>query len=428
MDANVIIYERIKEELRAGKGLGLAITDGYKNAYSAIIDGNLTTIITGVVLAVFGSGPVQGFATTLVIGIITSLITSIFVTRLIFDWRLKRKKNITFDNKYTRNILQNTKIDFIAMRKYAYIFSISAMIVGAGFIFLKGFSYGVDFTGGRTYVVRFDKEISTEDVRAAVLAEFQEGIEVKQFGGANQMKVTTKFMIENDDPETDKLVDGKLYNALNGLYAAAISYDEFTSTTDNPNGIIQSEKVGPTIADDIKRDAMIAIVFALLAIFLYIAARFRNWSWGSGGVIALAHDAVFTMGFFSIFTGILPFSLDVDQTFIAAILTIIGYSINDTVIIFDRIREYRALYPKRDLKTNINEALNSTLARTLNTAGTTLVVMLAIAIFGGEVIRGFSVALIIGILIGTYSSIFIAAPVVYDIVSKREAKAKELKK
>ncbi len=428
VDANVIIYERIKEELRAGKGLGLAITDGYKNAYSAIIDGNLTTIITGVVLAVFGSGPVQGFATTLVIGIITSLITSIFVTRLIFDWRLKRKKNITFDNKYTRNILQNTKIDFIAMRKYAYIFSISAMIVGAGFIFLKGFSYGVDFTGGRTYVVRFDKEISTEDVRAAVLAEFQEGIEVKQFGGANQMKVTTKFMIENDDPETDKLVDGKLYNALNGLYAAAISYDEFTSTTDNPNGIIQSEKVGPTIADDIKRDAMIAIVFALLAIFLYIAARFRNWSWGSGGVIALAHDAVFTMGFFSIFTGILPFSLDVDQTFIAAILTIIGYSINDTVIIFDRIREYRALYPKRDLKTNINEALNSTLARTLNTAGTTLVVMLAIAIFGGEVIRGFSVALIIGILIGTYSSIFIAAPVVYDIVSKREAKAKELKK
>ncbi len=430
VDANVIIYERIKEELRAGKGLGLAIADGYKNAYSAIIDGNLTTIITGIVLAVFGSGPVQGFATTLVIGIITSLITSIFVSRLIFEWRLKRKKNITFDNKYTRNILQNTKVDFVSLRKYAYIFSVSAMIIGGGFIVVKGFSYGVDFTGGRTYVVRFDKEVSTEDVRSAVLAEFQEGIEVKQFGGANQMKITTKFMIENDNPETDKLVDEKLYNALNGLYAAAISYEEFTSTTDNPNGIIQSEKVGPTIADDIKRDAMIAIAFALLAIFLYIAARFRNWSWGSGGVIALAHDAVFTMGFFSIFTGILPFSLDVDQTFIAAILTIIGYSINDTVIIFDRIREYRTLYPKRDLKTNINEALNSTLARTMNTAGTTLVVMIAIAIFGGEVIRGFSVALIIGIVIGTYSSIFIAAPVVYDIVNKREAraKAKELKK
>ena len=430
VDANVIIYERIKEELRAGKGLGLAITDGYKNAYSAIIDGNLTTIITGIVLAVFGSGPVQGFATTLVIGIITSLITSIFVSRLIFDWRLKRKKNITFDNKYTRNFLQNTTFDFVKIRKYAYIFSVSVILIGSAFIFTKGFSYGVDFTGGRTYVVRFDKDISSEDVRAAVLAEFNEGIEVKQFGGSNQMKITTKYMIDNDNAETDKLVDEKLYNALNGLYANGITYSEFTSTTDNPNGIIQSEKVGPTIADDIKRDAMIAIVFALFAIFLYIASRFRNWSWGSGGVIALAHDAVFTMSFFSIFTGILPFSLDVDQTFIAAILTIIGYSINDTVIIFDRIREYRTLYPKRDLKTNINEALNSTLARTVNTAGTTLVVMLAIAIFGGEVIRGFSVALIIGIIIGTYSSIFVAAPIVYDIVSKREekAKAKELRK
>lgn len=430
VDANVIIYERIKEELRAGKGLGLAITDGYKNAYSAIIDGNLTTIITGIVLAVFGSGPVQGFATTLVIGIITSLITSIFVSRLIFDWRLKRKKNITFDNKYTRNFLQNTTFDFVKIRKYAYIFSGSVILIGSAFIFTKGFSYGVDFTGGRTYVVRFDKDISSEDVRAAVLAEFNDGIEVKQFGGSNQMKITTKYMIDNDNAETDKLVDEKLYNALNGLYANGITYSEFTSTTDNPNGIIQSEKVGPTIADDIKRDAMIAIVFALFAIFLYIASRFRNWSWGSGGVIALAHDAVFTMSFFSIFTGILPFSLDVDQTFIAAILTIIGYSINDTVIIFDRIREYRTLYPKRDLKTNINEALNSTLARTVNTAGTTLVVMLAIAIFGGEVIRGFSVALIIGIIIGTYSSIFVAAPIVYDIVSKREekAKAKELRK
>jgi SecD/SecF fusion protein len=430
VDANVIIYERIKEELRAGKGLGLAITDGYKNAYSAIIDGNLTTIITGIVLAVFGSGPVQGFATTLVIGIITSLITSIFVSRLIFDWRLKRKKNITFDNKYTRNFLQNTTIDFVAMRKYAYIFSISVTVIGLAFIFTKGFSYGVDFTGGRTYVVRFDQEVSTENVRSAVLAEFEEGIEVKQFGGANQMKVTTKYMIDSDDAETDKIVDGKLYNALNVLYANGITYEEFTSTTDNPNGIIQSEKVGPTIADDIKRDAVIAIVFALFAIFLYIAARFRNWSWGTGGVVALLHDAIFTMSFFSIFTGVLPFSLDVDQTFIAAILTIIGYSINDTVVIFDRIREYKTLYPKRDLKSNINEALNSTLARTINTGGTTLVVMLAIAIFGGEVIRGFSVALIIGIVIGTYSSIFVGTPIVYDIVSKREekAKAKELRK
>lgn len=422
VDANVIIYERIREELRAGKGLGLAIADGYKNAYSAIVDGNLTTIITGIILAMFGSGPVQGFATTLVIGIITSLITSIFISRLIFEWRLKKKKNITFDNKVTRNFLQNTKVDFVALRKYAYIFSVVMMLISLGSIFTKGFSYGVDFTGGRTYVVRFDKEVTTESVRAAVLAEFKEGIEVKQFGGANQMKVTTKFMIEDGSPETDMLVDGKIYKALSPLYAAPISYEEFMSTTDNPNGIIQSEKVGPTIADDIKRDAMIAITLAMLAIFLYIAARFRNWSWGTGGVVALLHDALFTMGFFSLFSGILPFSLDVDQTFIAAVLTIIGYSINDTVIIFDRIREYRTLYPKRELGLNINEALNSTLSRTMNTGGTTLVTMLAIAIFGGEVIRGFSVALIIGIIIGTYSSVFMATPIVYDIVKKKEAK------
>jgi SecD/SecF fusion protein len=422
VDANVIIFERIREELRAGKGLGLAITDGYKNAYSAIVDGNLTTIITGIILAVFGSGPVQGFATTLVIGIITSLITSIFISRLVFEWRLKNKKNITFDNKYTRNFLQNTKVDFVGLRKYAYIFSVAMMLLALGSIFTKGFSYGVDFTGGRTYVVRFDKDVTTESVRAAVLAEFNEGIEVKQFGGANQMKVTTKFMIEDGSPETDQLVDGKVFKALSPLYASPITYEEFMSTTDNPNGIVQSEKVGPTIADDIKRDAVVAIILAMFAIFLYIASRFRNWSWGTGGLVALLHDALFTMGFFSLFSGILPFSLDVDQTFIAAVLTIIGYSINDTVIIFDRIREYRTLYPKRDIKSNINEALNSTLSRTINTGGTTLVTMLAIAIFGGEVIRGFSVALIIGIIIGTYSSVFVATPVVYDIVKKREAK------
>ena len=425
VDANVIIYERIKEELRAGKGLSLAITDGYKNAYSAIVDGNITTIIIGVILAIFGSGPVQGFATTLVMGIITSLITSIFITRLVFEWRLKNKKNISFDNKYTHNFLHNTKIDFVYLRKYAYMFSIAVTIIGFGFMFTKGFSYGVDFTGGRTYVVRFDRDVTTESVRTAVMKEFKEGVEVKQFGSANQMKITTKFMIEDNSPETDQIVDTKVYNSVKDLYAAPISYAEFISTTDNPNGVIQSEKVGPTIADDIKRDAVLAIVLALIAIFLYIAARFRSWSWGIGGVISLIHDAIFTMSFFSIFSGILPFSLDVDQTFIAAILTIIGYSINDTVVIFDRIREYKTLFPKRELRTNINEALNSTLSRTVNTGGTTLVTMLAIAIFGGDVIRGFAVALIIGIIIGTYSSIFVGTPIVYDIANKLAKKEKK---
>jgi SecD/SecF fusion protein len=422
VDANVIIYERIKEELRAGKGLRLAIEDGYKNAYSAIIDGNLTTIITGVILAMFGSGPVQGFATTLVIGIITSLMTSIFISRLIFESRLTKNKPISFDNRLTRNFLKNTHIDFMGIRRYAYIFSISVTVIGLAFIFTKGFSYGVDFTGGRTYVVRFDKDVKTNDIRKAVLDEFKEGIEVKQFGGGSQMKITTKYMIENNSPETDKIVDGKLYDALKGFFATPLTFEQFTSTTDNPNGIISSEKVGPTIASDIKRDAVIAIILAFIAIFIYIAARFRNWSWGTGGLVALVHDAIFVISFFSIFTGVLPFSLDVDQTFIAAVLTIIGYSINDSVVIFDRIREYKTLHPKRALEININEALNSTLSRTVNTGGTTLVVLLAIAIFGGEVIRGFSVALIVGVLIGTYSSIFVGTPIVYDIFRKREKK------
>lgn len=422
VDANVIIYERIKEEMRGGKALRLAIADGYKNAYSAIIDGNLTTIITGIVLAIFGSGPVQGFATTLVIGIITSLITSIFITRLVFEWRLGKNKNITFDNKFTRNFLQNTKIDFVGIRKYAYIFSITITIIGLGFIFGKGFSYGVDFTGGRTYVIRFDQDVTTGEVRTALLKEFDASIEVKQFGGGSQMKVTTKYMIEDNSEATDALVDGKIYNALKGLYTNEMSIEEFTATTDNPNGIVSSEKVGPTIADDIKRDAFIAVIIALIAIFAYIAVRFSNWTWGTGGLVALIHDALFVMSFFAIFTGVLPFSLDVDQSFIAAVLTIIGYSINDTVVIFDRIREYRTLYPKRDLRENINEALNSTLSRTINTGATTLVVLLAIALFGGEVIRGFSVALIVGVVIGTYSSLFVGTPIVYDLYNKKIAK------
>ncbi len=422
VDANVIIYERIKEELRAGKALRLAIADGYSNAYSAIIDGQLTTIITGIVLAIFGTGPVQGFATTLVIGIITSLATSIFITRLIFEGRLARNKNITFSNKLTQNFLSNTKVNFIGMRKIGYIISGILIIISLASMTFKGFSYGVDFTGGRTYVVRFDQNVSSEAVRDAVVKEFEEGIEVKQFGGESQMKITTKYMIEDNSSETDALVDGKLYNALNGLYANGITVAEFLSTTDNPNGIISSEKVGPTIADDIQRNAVVAVILSLFAIFLYIALRFRSWKWGTGGVLGLAHNAVIVIGFFSLFTGVLPFTLDIDQTFIAAILTIIGYTINDTVIVFDRIREYRTLYPKRELKQNINEAANSTLARTVNTSGTTLVVLLSIALFGGDVIRGFAIALVVGVIVGTYSTLFVATPIVFDIYEKMAGK------
>jgi SecD/SecF fusion protein len=426
VDANVIIYERIKEELRAGKSLRLAVTDGYKNAYSAIIDGNLTTIITGIVLFTFGSGPIQGFATTLVIGIITSMFTSIFVTRLIFEASLTRGKSISFDNKLTHNFLSNTKINFMGMRKYAYTITIAIVVIGLGFIFTKGFTYGVDFTGGRTYVVRFDQQTTANEVRTAVLAEMEGGAtEVKQFGAGSQVKITTTYMIEDASRSVDSLVVGKLYRALKPFFAADIPFDEFTSTLENPNGIISSDFVGPTIANDIKRDAIIAVIIALVAIFLYIAARFRNWYWGTGGIMGLLFCTIFTVSFFSIFSGILPFSLDVDQTFIAAVLTIIGYAINDAVVIFDRIREYRTLYPKRDLKINVNEALNSTLSRTVNTSATTLVVLFAIAIFGGEVIRGFSVALIVGILAGTYATLFVGTPVVYDLYIRGHRKAQK---
>ena len=422
VDANVIIYERIKEELRAGKGLSKAVADGYSNAYSAIIDGQITTLLTGIVLFVFGSGPVQGFATTLIIGIITSVLTSIFITRIIFDDRIVKGKNITFDSKLTRNFLQNTHVDFIGKKKIAYIVSGALIVISLVSIFTKGFTYGVDFTGGRTYVVRFDTNVTAEEVRAAALEEFDGAVEVKQFGGDSQMKITTQYLVENESTEADAEVENKLYNSLKGFFATDLTFEEFTSTLDNPNGIISSDKVGPTIANDITREAFIAVILALIVIFGYIAVRFRGWTWGLGGVTGLAHTALIVIGFFSLFSGILPFSLDIDQTFIAAILTIIGYAINDTVVIFDRIREYKELHPKADFRQNVNEALNSTLSRTMNTSLTTLVTMLAIAIFGGEVIRGLAVALILGIVIGTYASIFIATPIMYDVTKKAAAK------
>ena len=425
VDANVIIYERVKEELRAGKGLSKAIADGYKNAYSAIIDGQFTTFLTGLVLFVFGSGPVQGFATTLIIGIITSVLTSVFITRIIFDDRVSKGKNITFDNKITRNFLQNTKVDFLGKKKIAYIVSGALILISLVSIFTKGFTYGVDFTGGRTYVVRFDQPVTAEDVREAAIAEFDGAVEVKQFGGESQMKITTQYLVENESTEADAEVEAKLFNALKGFFASELTFAEFTSTLDNPNGIISSDKVGPTIANDITRNAIIAVMIALFVIFAYIAVRFKGWTWGLGGVAGLAHTALIVIGFFSLFSGILPFSLDIDQTFIAAILTIIGYAINDTVVIFDRIREYKELHPKADFRQNVNEALNSTLSRTMNTSLTTLVTMLAIAIFGGEVIRGLAVALILGIVIGTYASIFIATPIMFDATKKAEAKKEQ---
>ena len=424
VDANVIIYERVKEELAGGKGLGKAIADGYKNAYSAIIDGQVTTILTGIVLFVFGSGPVQGFATTLIIGIITSILTSIFITRIIFDDRLAKGKNISFDSPATRNFLKNTHVDFLGKRKYSYMISGALIVIAIASICFKGFTYGVDFQGGRTYVVRFDQPQTAESVRSAVTAAFDEGsVEVKQFGGAAQMKITTTYKVEDESSEVDSEVEHKIYDALKPFFADSdMTFAEFTSTLDNPNGIISSDKVGPTIANDMKRDAIIAVIIALIVIFVYIAFRFKGWTWGLGGVVSLAHTAIIIIGFFSLFTGILPFNLDVDQTFIAAILTIIGYAINDNVVIFDRIREMKGLHPKDDFKETVNRSLNATLTRTVNTSVSTLLPMLAIAFFGGESIRGLSVALCLGILIGTYASIMIGTPIMYDATVKAEAK------
>ena len=428
VDANVIIYERIKEELKAGKGLSKAVHDGYANAYSAIIDGQVTTLLTGLVLFFFGSGPIKGFATTLIIGIITSVLTSIFVTRIIIDDRINKGKSVTFENKFTQNFLKNTHVDFIKARKWSYIISGALILIAIGSIAFKGFTYGVDFTGGRTYVVRFDQSVTAEQVREAVnntfnAADPESSVEVKQFGGDSQMKITTSYKVKDESSEVDTEIEGMLYESLKGFFKEDVSQSDFTSTLENPNGIVSSDKVGASIASDIQRSAIISVILALIIIFGYIAIRFKGWSWGLGGVVSLAHTAIILIGFFSLFSGILPFNLDVDQTFIAAILTIIGYAINDNVVIFDRIRENLALHPNDNFKDTVNKSLNQTLTRTVNTSVSTLLPMLAIAIFGGESIRGLSVALCLGILVGTYASIMIGTPIMYDSTNKKAAKS-----
>ena len=420
VDANVIIYERVKEELRAGKGLALSLKEGFKNAMSAIIDGNLTTLITGIVLFIFGTGPVQGFATTLIIGILTSLFCAIFITRLIFSAMLNKGKNIRFSNRYTENCLAHTHVNFISMRKISYI--ISGLLILATVVSLatRGLSYGVDFSGGRAFVVRFDQPVTANEVRSALHPVFEgTSYEVKQFGKENQMRIVTQYKYDDAGDNVTAEIEGMLYKALAPLMAQQLTQAEFQTTQTSPYGIISSDKVGPSVAHDITVNSFIAVLFSLIAIGLYIIVRFKRWQWGVGSVISLAHDALITIGIFSLLYGILPFTMDVDQSFIAAILTIIGYSINDKVVIFDRIREYQTLYPKRSIRDNINNAINSTLARTVNTSGTTFVVLLTIFLFGGEVIRGFIFALMFGVVIGTYSSVFVATPIAYDLFSKK---------
>ena len=428
VDANVIIYERIKEELRAGKGIALAIKDGFSNAYSAIIDGQLTTIITGIVLFVFGNGPVQGFATTLVIGIITSLFCAIFITRMLIEWVVEKWGSISFSRSWSENWLANVSFDFIAKRKISYIISGAFVVLSIISLAVLGLNTGVEFTGGRTYVVRFDQNVSVEDVRTSLEQALtsddatKSSLEVKQFGGENQVRIITQYKYDDTSEETTAQVDALLYDALKGFYSYEISLDGFTSTQEDANGIISSEKIGPAIAKDMLYSAFYAVLFSLIAIGLYITLRFKRWQWALGATTALAHNAFLVIGIFSMLYHVMPFALEVNQAFIAAILTIIGYSINDTVVIFDRIREFITLYPKRDMKENINKAICSTLSRTLNTSGTTIVTLLAMFILGGENLRGFIFALLLGVIIGTYSSVFVATPIAYDILRRKESK------
>jgi SecD/SecF fusion protein len=422
VDANVLIYERVEDEILSGKGLRLAVTDGYKNAYSAIIDGQVTTLLTGIILYFFGSGPIKGFATTLIIGILTSLFTAIFITRLIFERRLDKNKNVLFTSSATRNWLRHTHIDFLGKRKIFYVVSGSIIALSIISFAIRGLNYGIDFKGGRTYVVRFDQPVKVAEVQKALTAVYGTAPEVKSFGESNQVRITTTYRIEDMSEDVDNEVEAKLYEGLkNAGFVGTMDMETFIS-----QHRMSSQKVGPTISDDIKKDAAISITLALIAIFLYILLRFRNWQYGLGGVLSLAHDTTITLGIFSMFYGILPFSLEIDQAFIAAILTVIGYSINDTVIVYDRIREYLHLYPRRDIAENMNHAMNSTLRRTFNTSFSTLVVLVAIFLFGGTSIQGFTFALLVGILVGTYSSIFVATPIVYDTILKTN-KAKEKK-
>lgn len=425
VDANVLIFERIREEIRAGKGARIAIDEGFKNAYSAIIDGNVTTLITAIVLYVFGSGPIQGFATTLIIGILSSLFTAIFISRLIFERGLTKGVNFQFGNKYTLHAFSNTNFDFIKNKKIFYGISISlSVIVLISFATLK-LQPSIDFTGGRNYVVRFDQDIKTNEVRSAISNEFGGNPEVKTFGSNNQVRISTNYKIDETDPKVDGEITQKLFNALKPFYVKTdITYLDFSEQNDS-RGIQSLQIVKPTIAQELLLNAVWAVLVSLVLIFVYIAIRFKNWHFGLGGVVALAHDTLLTIGLFSLFYKIMPFSMEVDQSFIAAILTVIGYSINNVVIIYDRVRENLALYPKRDLYVNFNSAVNSTLGRTVNTAGTTIVVLLSIFIFGGEVIRGFIFAMTAGIIIGTYSGVFISAPFAFDLLSRSKKTKKK---
>lgn len=438
VDANVLIFERIREEMKAGKNMKKAIEDGYKGAISAIIDANVTSLLTGIVLAVFGTGPIKGFAVTYIIGIVSSFLTAVFLARLFLERYLNNQnaKELSFTTNFTKNWFQNTAFNFVNARKIAYICSSVVILAGIVGLFTPGLNRGIDFTGGRNFVVRYDQTVSTQAIEAAVndglKAQFPEeafGLNVITIGSDNQVRISTNVGINNNETDLDPIIEDIIYQSTKQFLAQEVSEEAFLSTQVNEEvGIMSSQKVGPSIADDIKQAAVWSILLALLIIALYIFIRFRNFSFSIGALVSLAHDTLIIMGVYALCWSFMPFSMEVDQSFIAAILTVIGYSINDTVVIFDRIREYNGLYPKREKSENINLALNSTLSRTFSTSMSTFVVLFAIFCFGGASIRGFVFALLLGVIIGTYSSLFIASPIAFEIqnfIAKKNAKKAE---
>lgn len=434
VDANVLIYERVREEIRAGKGLKLAVADGYKQAMSSILDANITTLLTGIILYIFGTGPIRGFATTLIIGIFTSLFSAIFITRLILESRLAKKQSVKFGSKATMNAFTNLSFDFVGQRNKSYIISSVVILIGIVSLFVRGLDYGVDFVGGRSFQVRFEQPISTVDVQSELSAVFidESGNPmppiVKTIGDANQVIITTKYRIEESGIEIEDAIRGKLFEGLQSFVGDDVDYNTFMDPSVDYIGVVAERQVGPTIAADIKQAAIWAIIFSIVVIFLYILLRFRGWQFSLGAVSAAAHDVLVVLALFSIFYGVLPFSMEIDQSFIAAILTVIGYSLNDTVVVFDRIREYFATHSKRKpIKEVVNEAVNSTISRTVNTSATTFFVLLVIFIFGGEVIRGFMFALMAGVVVGTYSSVFIATPIMVDTYTEK-ARLREIER
>ncbi|MEO2060841.1 MAG: protein translocase subunit SecDF [Mesonia sp.] len=419
VDANVLIFERIKEELGKGKAQFEAIKDGFGNALSSILDANITTGLTGVILLIFGTGPIKGFATTLLIGIGTSLFTAIFITRVFIDGYGKNGKSLAFSTGATKNLFKNVNIKFIAKRKVAYVISGIAIVASLGSLLSVGLNQGVDFVGGRTYTVRFDQAVNPTEIENDLVAEFGSA-EAKTFGADNQLKITTKYKVEEEGTEVDNEISEKLYGVLQDYLPAGTSYEDFAvANEDSEVGVMSSMKVGPTIADDIKEASYWAVIGSLIVVFLYILFRFRKWQFSLGAVAAVFHDVLIILGVFSATYSFMPFNMEINQAFIAAILTVVGYSLNDTVVVFDRIREYFNEYTDWPFNKTINSALNSTISRTVNTSLTTLIVLLAIFIFGGESIRGFMFALIIGVIVGTYSSLFIATPIMYDTAKKK---------